>query len=163
MKTVALLVAIGLLGACAEEESALDLARAKAAEDVAVSFVKACLASDPAGALAQCTLPFRMLSRDWEDAEALKKNLPLHMGEIARSGGIADRAEVYAGRRLQSGQWPRGEELSAEDAARRLAQIGIGPEGFLVLLTGKRGPAVSVRITPDQDGQLRVSGWLGTP
>jgi hypothetical protein len=64
---------------------------------------------------------------------------------------------------LQSGQWPRGEELSAEEGARRLAQIGIGPEGFLVLLTGKRGPAVSVRVTPDQDGQLRVSGWLGTP
>ncbi len=152
-----------LVLSCADEESALDTARARSAEAEATAFVKACIDADAEAALSHCMPPFRMLTRDWESAEELRQNLPGHIAEIARAGRMADRVEAFTGRQLHAGHWPRGEELDAESAVRRLAQLGIDPGGFLVRLVAKSGVAVSLRVNPDPDGQLRVSGWLGAP
>lgn len=160
--TICCLLSILLLS-CGDEESALDTARARSAEEEAVAFMKACINGDTEAALARCMPPFRMLTRDWESADELRRNLPGHLSEMARAGKLADRAEVFGGRQLQAGHWPRGEELDTDSATRRLAQLGIDPGGFLVRLVAGSGVSVSLRVNPDQDGQLRVSGWLGAP
>ena len=125
------LVFVIVAAGCTESDPPPQFSAAAALEQGQL-FRELWLKGDVAGLAERSLVPFVFRGRKWPTPDELRKNLakqvPLLRAEIEEGANL----EVYSYRDLMDGQWPRAEDVPLPERSRRLNELGLLKEGYLV-------------------------------
>jgi hypothetical protein len=153
------IVALSVLAAaCGDGHEAVQLFSHGQARDIAESFRAHWAAGEVQHLLGLCRAPFQFRSRTWKDTAEIAKNLPLSGGQLVDEFKDSDSFEVFSYLDLEAGRWPRGENVPEAQRARRLKDLGVDPEGFVVRIYKESRRGVLLVLNLDQGARLLVQG-----
>ncbi len=146
-----------ILGGCGDDEDD-GLFTTELAESVAKAFCVACMNGDAEAALRLSRAPFTFRGRVWKDEAALRRNLPRSLAALKDDLAEAEAWETLTWRDLREGRWPRGENVPEGDRDRRLDELRVGPDGFLLRAYKAPKTGVLIALSAERGSRLVVRG-----
>ncbi len=143
-----------LLSACGEDAESAGLFSKAQVEEVAAGFRAAVASGDASAVVRYCRAPFGFRTRNWNSEQELNAKINGLVGALRGEASGLDQYEVFSRRDLEEGRWPRGEAVPKGDRARRIEELGLAADGFLVRIHAERRTGWLLVLEPESGTRL---------